>query len=106
MYYNRLEKNLIYLLDSTKCRLQADGRPLFSGYNNGTIVVSFSFAWWKQWSAAAFFWSKNNGGGGPAPPPRAPPLDPPLHPIMLRPFAQGFTDSLKGINRLSRGGPE
>ena len=28
----------------------ADCRPLFSGLeNNGTVVVSFSFALWKQW---------------------------------------------------------
>ena len=32
---------------------QIDCRPLFSWLeNNGTIVVMFSFAWWKQWPAA------------------------------------------------------
>ena len=34
------------LVDSTKCRLKTDCRPLFSGLEkNGTIVVTLSFAW-------------------------------------------------------------
>ena len=41
-------------LDSTKCRLQTECRPLFSGledsqWDHFCLVL---IAWWKQWSAA------------------------------------------------------
>ena len=52
-----------WLLDSTKCRLHTDCVLLFLGLeNNRTIVVTFSFAWWKQWPAAVcslhFVWTE------------------------------------------------